>query len=256
MFDVVRFQNSDLALGGSHAGIGAALFLWSAAWHQVPAGSLPNNERILARLARCDAREWRKLRDEALHGFVECSDGRLYHLVLCEEATEATKRRQSGRNAARARWAKRPQSEGTARAMRPHSDGNARTGQDRTGQDSEEGTARGREVAFPGLLGIIHQAFITRGKHLILSEHQMGFVRGLTARAEQEADPHDWAHRYLETAWKLRKAGKDVWRGQPWQPSAICGEKMQARVIEAMDSRQQELDPTFAAFVETIGGAK
>ena len=93
----------------------------------------------------------------------------------------------------------------------------------------------------PGLVGVIHRAFITKGKHLMLSEHQMEFVRALADRAGHEADPDDWTRRYLNTAWKLRQAGKDVWRGQPWQPSAVCGEKMQVRVVEAMEAPDAEV---------------
>ena len=66
----------------------------------------------------------------------------------------------------------------------------------------------------------------------------MHFVQGLAVRAGHEPDPDDWTRRYLNTAWRLREAGKDVWRGQPWQPSAVCGEKMMVRVIEAMESAE------------------
>src|SRR6185369_17414136 len=34
-------------------------------------------------------KEWRKLRAEALHGFVKCSDGRLYHAVIAKKAMAA-----------------------------------------------------------------------------------------------------------------------------------------------------------------------
>lgn len=66
----------------------AAVLLWCAAWHQVPAASLPDDDLQLAKLAGFGrvVAEWRKLREEALRGFVKCSDGRLYHTVVAEIA--------------------------------------------------------------------------------------------------------------------------------------------------------------------------
>ena len=53
---------------------------------QVPAGSLPNNSRILASLAGYAnaPRRWGRIREMALYGWLPCSDGRLYHPVLAE----------------------------------------------------------------------------------------------------------------------------------------------------------------------------
>ncbi|QOF95646.1 DUF1376 domain-containing protein [Novacetimonas hansenii] len=69
----------------------AALRLWWSAWNQVPAGSLPMEDRALATLADFgrDVRAWRRVRARALDGFVACSDGRLYHPLLAREATRA-----------------------------------------------------------------------------------------------------------------------------------------------------------------------
>lgn len=65
----------------------AAIALWFESWHQVPAGSLPDNDRMLARLADC--RNFRKVKGQALRGWVSGGDGRLYHPVVCEKALEA-----------------------------------------------------------------------------------------------------------------------------------------------------------------------
>lgn len=69
----------------------AAHNLWWAAWHQVPAASLPDNDSALARFADLgrDVRAFRRVKDAALHGFVKCSDGRLYHQFLAREAQKA-----------------------------------------------------------------------------------------------------------------------------------------------------------------------
>jgi hypothetical protein len=63
--------------------------LWAESWRQVPAGSLPDNDKTLQRLSMCPStREWQRIKAKALAGWVRCSDGRLYHPVVCEMALE------------------------------------------------------------------------------------------------------------------------------------------------------------------------
>lgn len=92
--DVRRLRDSKFASTPSGNAFRAGLMLWCAAWHQVPAASLPDDDVELASLAGFgrmpfSVKEWRKLRTEALHGFVKCSDGRLYHAVIAEKAVSA-----------------------------------------------------------------------------------------------------------------------------------------------------------------------
>ena len=88
----------------------AALSLWCEAWHQVPAASLPDNERMLAHLSGA-AGGWRKVREHALRGWVKCSDGRLYHPVVAEKALESWAKKEAQRERSRranaARWGAR-----------------------------------------------------------------------------------------------------------------------------------------------------
>lgn len=93
--DVVRLRDSDLANTATDGAFRAAVLLWSVAWHQVPAASLPTDERQLARYVGVDLKKWRRLSSEALHGFIECSDGRLYHPVVAEKALQAKEKRKS-----------------------------------------------------------------------------------------------------------------------------------------------------------------
>lgn len=118
--DVVRLRDSDLGVVCTDAEIRAALWLWCAAWHQVPAASLPDDDRVLASMAGfgrgSDAlTRWKEVRQGALRGFVKCVDGRLYHSVIAEKAVEAWNEKQSFRkrredfkkrqsDRARARW--------------------------------------------------------------------------------------------------------------------------------------------------------
>jgi hypothetical protein len=66
--------------------LGHALFsLWCESWHQVPAASLPDKDRTLARLAMCNPDEWEHVRARAatcgtasshatgLNGFRRCA---------------------------------------------------------------------------------------------------------------------------------------------------------------------------------------
>src|SRR6185437_6714857 len=89
----------------------ALVCLWAEAWHQLPAASLPDNDRVLMRLALCDPDQWAHLREIILAGWVKCSDGLLYHPVVAQQALEAWERKLSfnkrARNAAKSRWAKR-----------------------------------------------------------------------------------------------------------------------------------------------------
>jgi hypothetical protein len=89
--DVRRLRDSDLASLESPEACWAAVLLWAASWHQVPAASLPDDDRVLSQLAGFGrvVKEWMRVREGALRGFVKCSDGRLYHPVVVEKAVEA-----------------------------------------------------------------------------------------------------------------------------------------------------------------------
>ncbi len=64
----------------------AGVTLWLKSQDQVPAGSLPDDDVELCRLAELgrDTKTWKKLREGALRGWDRCSDGRLYHPVVAE----------------------------------------------------------------------------------------------------------------------------------------------------------------------------
>src|SRR6185369_11448545 len=58
--DVRRLLTSDtwLRLAAKPSAAHAAVTLWSQCWHQVPAGSLPDDDAILWRLAMTDPTTW------------------------------------------------------------------------------------------------------------------------------------------------------------------------------------------------------
>lgn len=101
--DVARLMESDLFALSTGDQFKAAVALWSKAWFQVPAGSLPDDDRILAHLSSAGP-NWSNVRAMALHGWFRCSDGRLYHKVIGPKACEAWKARLAQRARANKRW--------------------------------------------------------------------------------------------------------------------------------------------------------
>ena len=89
--DVARLRDSELASNETPEACWAAVQLWAAAWHQIPAGSVPNDDKWLAKATGYGriVKEWVRVREGALHGWVLCSDGRMYHPVVSEKAREA-----------------------------------------------------------------------------------------------------------------------------------------------------------------------
>lgn len=100
--EVVAARDHDLATTPSKAE--AFRVCWLAiwyAWHQVPAGSLPKDEEVLAAKLGFgrDVKAFRKVRAAgALDGWVEHADGRLYHPLIVEKAIEAAGQVAKARN--------------------------------------------------------------------------------------------------------------------------------------------------------------
>jgi hypothetical protein len=65
--------------------------LWTASWHDTPAASLEDDDDVLADLAMCDPKRWRRIKVDVMRGWVKCSDERWYHPVVAEKAMEAWK---------------------------------------------------------------------------------------------------------------------------------------------------------------------
>lgn len=97
LVDVQRLRDSGLASINDAEAFRANVLLFFAAFHQVPAGSVPNDKAELSKLTGCgrDTRFFDKLvKAGALRNFVLCSDGRYYHTVVCEKVHEALEMRE------------------------------------------------------------------------------------------------------------------------------------------------------------------
>ncbi len=95
-FDIVRLFDSDTYLLSTGAEFKAAFTLWGKSFLQVPAGSLPKDEKILAQLSGAGD-NWPNVRAMAMRGWYEAKGGRLYHPVVIEKVREAWESRQEMR---------------------------------------------------------------------------------------------------------------------------------------------------------------
>jgi hypothetical protein len=82
--DVSRLLSSETWIMCTPEERSAAINLWFLSWTQVPAGSLADNDRVLAHLSMAGDR-WPDVREMALRGWEKADDGRLYHAVVCEK---------------------------------------------------------------------------------------------------------------------------------------------------------------------------
>lgn len=108
MIDVQSLLGSDLAALGDPAANWYAVLTWCAAFHQVPAGSMPDDDATLAYLVRLgrDVRTWKKMKDRgAMKGWVKHSDGRLYHPVVTKTVLSLLGKSRAGKAAVTAREA-------------------------------------------------------------------------------------------------------------------------------------------------------
>lgn len=87
----------------------AGVTLWLKSWDQLPAGTLPDDDVDLCRLAELgrDLKAWKKLRTGAMRGWFKCQDGRLHHSVVAEGVLEAWERRSSAKRKGMAGASKR-----------------------------------------------------------------------------------------------------------------------------------------------------
>ena len=122
--DTIRLLDSDFFALSSGEEFKAAIALWCRCWRQRPGASLPNDDRVLAVLSGAGAR-WPKIKERALHGFILCSDSRLYHCIIASKALEAWRHRLAQRERAAKRWDSRGNAAAEPRQSQRTSPGNA-----------------------------------------------------------------------------------------------------------------------------------
>jgi uncharacterized protein YdaU (DUF1376 family) len=70
--------------------------LWMRSWHELPCGSVEDDDDVLADAAMCDLKTWLKVKDRVLRGW-ERRDGRIYHSVVTEIAQASWDKKQAQR---------------------------------------------------------------------------------------------------------------------------------------------------------------
>jgi Protein of unknown function (DUF1376) len=97
--DVALLRDASIIDAITDQSFKAAVLLWAVSWHQVPAGSLPDDNVALARWTGFGKHvsEWLEIREHALWKFVKCSDGRLYHPIIAKKAIRVWEYRESYR---------------------------------------------------------------------------------------------------------------------------------------------------------------
>lgn len=178
MLDTERAMASELWALSDPIAFKGAFGLWCRAWRQVPAASLPDDDQVLRAFSGMTPAQWRKHRAMAMRGFVKCSDGRWYHMVLAEDAARAWGHRISQREKANLRWANDPSMprhcSGTATALPRQSRSNAidrtRTGQ---GQDDDADASSREPSPSPSGTGFLDE--VQRPPPAVLAAHPKGF---------------------------------------------------------------------------------
>jgi hypothetical protein len=186
--DVVQLQNSETWAMANGWAAKALVNLWTKSWHQVPAGSLPDNDDLHRTWANVPC--WESVRDVALRGFIKCIDGRLYHRVICQKALDAWNERKRFRRAAKARWKKKKTMEAmdmrrTSTANATHSEQQHATFMQGTGRGRGTGRGTNRDNAADAAPAVRSEEadLFSRGK-AVLGETAGGLIKNLiTAKA-------------------------------------------------------------------------
>ncbi|MBU2792589.1 YdaU family protein [Acidithiobacillus thiooxidans] len=84
--DIRWLMDSEMVVNTNGEAFRAAMLLILASWHQLPAGSLPNDDKQLGLLAGYGrfSKAFQKVKESALQDWILCSDNRWYHPKIAE----------------------------------------------------------------------------------------------------------------------------------------------------------------------------
>lgn len=102
--------------------IGAYILLLCKAWGETPIGTLPDDDRLLARWSRLSPERWSELRPQVVAAFTVGADSRWHQKRMRKEAEAYLSKCKKASESAKKRW----DSEGNANALQTHCEGNAR----------------------------------------------------------------------------------------------------------------------------------
>lgn len=237
--------------------------LWYRSWQQVPAASLPDEDDELCYLAELgfDRVSWDSVREIALHGWIKCSDGRLYHPVVAEFARGAWGRKLQKRyNTECARIKKHNQRHGTTVAFPDFNDfvssGCAQTTLSAPRPENVPGSvpekSRGTDKNVPREKGSIGKE---RKGHPNNTPNGVGAAKRGTRLPDDFAMPDDWIEAAIQRGftraaaqvesekfilyWQA-KSGRDAtkidWR-KTWLNWLLNADKSRGRNVDASGKR-------------------
>ncbi|MFG1247283.1 DUF1376 domain-containing protein [Xanthobacter flavus] len=120
------------------------LNMWMRAWHEVPAGSIEDDDDVLADAAMCSPREWARLKDDVLQGW-ELRDWRWHHHVVEELAAEGSEKIEGRRKRTEAARVARLQGRQASVTENVTSSVTENATENVTGSNRREGEGKGRE---------------------------------------------------------------------------------------------------------------
>jgi hypothetical protein len=185
--------------------------LWTFMFHEKPAGSIENNDALLAEAAMCNPDRWPQVRSKIMRHFILCSDGRWYHRFLCEQVIKpAWDKRQvyasRGKAGASKRWA---DSGGHGSSIARERKGRGR-GKDSSASGGASPEAVLFDLGLETLAGVLQRTeegsrgFL--GKLCSITGKNYSFVLNLIARAVKGLQDGDAELEQDAAAWLLREA--------------------------------------------------
>ncbi|MFN2512515.1 MAG: DUF1376 domain-containing protein [Pyrinomonadaceae bacterium] len=96
LFDVDDWLGSFTVEKMSGDQVKAYIYLLCRAWHETPIATLPNDDSLLARMARVSLSEWEVIKPEIMEQFKGNGNGRIYNPRLQKEAEYCKGRAKAG----------------------------------------------------------------------------------------------------------------------------------------------------------------
>jgi hypothetical protein len=95
--DLERVMQSDTWALASPDNRPWLLMLWAVAWQQVPCGSMPSDEALIAARLGMKTATFKKVKDVLMRGWWKADDGRLYHDTIIERVADMMGRKEGER---------------------------------------------------------------------------------------------------------------------------------------------------------------
>ncbi len=236
--DVVRLRDSDISAITTGDEFRCAVLLWCASWHQVPAASLPDDDLILSQLAGFGrvVKEWLKVKDGALRGWIKCADGRLYHPTVAEKANEAWESKLAYRRKKEADRLRKSEGRVKKKATSVQ-----RTEDESPADDLNLSDGQAEKVPRTSDVNPAENALIGKGKGRVINK-EIHTAAATSCPPDIHSPPPALSSRANEIVVLLRKHGAAVTHGNPsmtcWAEQGVTDEQ----ALQALDIAKRRRD--------------